>query len=87
MLAFDAMCQKDKTAALEQIKQMEAEQAPHYQLAIVYALLHDTDDAIAGVEQVPPMRMRDRFSTLSTILSSTKSATIPGMWRWRSAWG
>lgn len=47
MQAFDAVCRNDKTAALERIRQMEAEHAPRYQLAIIYALLHDKDDAIA----------------------------------------
>ncbi len=51
MLAFDAVCRNDKTAALGRIRQMETEQAPHYQLAIVYALLHDKDDAIAELSK------------------------------------
>jgi serine/threonine-protein kinase len=51
MLAFDAVCRNDKAAALERIRQMEAEKAPHYQLAIVYALLHDKDDAIAELNK------------------------------------
>ncbi len=51
MLAFDAVCRNDKAAALERIRQMEAEKAPHYQLAIVYALLHDKDDAIAELNR------------------------------------
>jgi len=47
MLAFDAVCRNNKAKALEHIRQMETEKAPYYQLAIVYALLHDKDDAIA----------------------------------------
>jgi hypothetical protein len=30
---------------------MQAQQAPHYQLAIVYALLQDADDAIAELNK------------------------------------
>jgi len=51
MLAFDAVCRNDKTAALQRIRQMETEQAPHYQLAIVYALLDDKDNAIAELNR------------------------------------
>jgi TolB-like protein/tetratricopeptide (TPR) repeat protein len=51
MLAFDAVCRNDKTAALQRTRQMEAEQAPHYQLAIVYALLHDKDEALAELNR------------------------------------
>jgi hypothetical protein len=51
MLAFDAVCRNDKTAALERIRQMEADKAPHYQLAIVDALLHDKDDAIVELNK------------------------------------
>lgn len=47
MLAFEAVCKNDKAEALREIKQMETQRAPHYQLAIVYAFLHDTDNAIA----------------------------------------
>ena len=51
MLAFDAVCRNDKTAALQRTRQMEAEQAPHYQRAIVYALLHDKDEALAELNR------------------------------------
>ncbi len=51
MLAFDAVCRKDRPRALAEIKQMQAQQTPHYQLAIVYAFLHDTDDAIAELNE------------------------------------
>jgi len=51
MLAFDAVCRNDKTAALQRIRQMEAEQAPHYQLAIVYALLHEKDEALVELNR------------------------------------
>jgi len=51
MLAFDAICHKDKARSLGEIKQMQAQQTPHYQLAIVYAFLHDTDDAIAELNR------------------------------------
>jgi TolB-like protein len=51
MLAFDAVCRNDKPGALDRIKQMEAVKAPHYQLAIVWALLHDKDDAIAELSK------------------------------------
>ena len=47
MLAFDAICHNDKPRALAEVEQMRAEQTPHYQLAIVYAFLHDTDNAVA----------------------------------------
>ena len=56
MLAFDAVCRNDKAAAAEHIKKMAAEQAPHYQLAIVYALLHDTDDAMAELNKCADAR-------------------------------
>jgi hypothetical protein len=45
------VCRNDKTAALERIRQMEADKAPHYQLAIVDALLHDKDDAIVELNK------------------------------------
>jgi adenylate cyclase len=51
VLAFDAVCHKDKNRALGEIKLMQAQQAPHYQLAIVYALLQDADDAIAELNK------------------------------------
>ena len=51
MLAFDAVCRKDRTRALGEIKVMQAQQTPHYQMAIVYAFLHDTDDAIAELNK------------------------------------
>jgi hypothetical protein len=38
-------------AALDRIRQMKADQAPHYQLAIVYALLHDKDEALAELNR------------------------------------
>jgi serine/threonine-protein kinase len=51
ILALDAVCRNDRPRAFGQLKQMEALHAPHYQLAIVYALLHDTDNAIAELEK------------------------------------
>jgi TolB-like protein len=51
MLAFDAVCRNDNMAALDRIRQMKADQAPHYQLAIVYALLHDKDEALAELNR------------------------------------
>ena len=51
MLAFDAVCHNDKARALGEIKSMQAQQTPHYQLAIVYAFLHDTDNAIAELNK------------------------------------
>jgi TolB-like protein len=51
MLAFDAVCHQDKARALGEIKQMEAQETPHYQLAIVYAFLHDADNAIAELNK------------------------------------
>ena len=47
MVAFEAVCKNDRAGALQDIKQMEADRTPHYQLAIVYAFLHDTDNALA----------------------------------------
>lgn len=47
MLAFDAVCRNDRPRALEEIHEMQAHETPHYQLAIVYAFLHDTDNSIA----------------------------------------
>ncbi|MGD1108228.1 MAG: hypothetical protein ABR865_14390, partial [Terracidiphilus sp.] len=51
VLAFAAACAGNKTETLRRIKQMSAFNAPHYQLAIAYALLHDTDDAIAELNK------------------------------------
>ena len=51
ILAFDAVCHKDKNRVLGEIKLMQAQQAPHYQLAIVYALLDDADDTIAELNK------------------------------------
>jgi hypothetical protein len=51
VLAFAAACAGDKAETLRWIKQMEALSAPHYQLAIAYALLHDTDNAIAELSK------------------------------------
>jgi tetratricopeptide (TPR) repeat protein len=86
VLAFAAACTGNKAETLRRIKQMSVLNAPHYQLTIAYAMLHDADNAITDwTSRVT--RARDRFSILNTILSSTKSAASPGMWRWRSAWG
>jgi serine/threonine-protein kinase len=49
--AFSAICAGNKSEALRRIQQMKALSAPHYQLAIAYALLHDTDNAIAELER------------------------------------
>jgi hypothetical protein len=46
-LAFAAACEGNKAEALSQIKKMSAANAPAYQLAIAYALLHDSDNTIA----------------------------------------
>ncbi len=46
MLAFAAACAGDRPEALRRIRQMTALEAPAYQLAIVYALLHDKDNAL-----------------------------------------
>jgi TolB-like protein len=51
ILALDAVCRNDRPRALGQLKQMEAQHTPHYQLAIVYALLEDADTAIAELEK------------------------------------
>jgi hypothetical protein len=51
ILAFDAVCRNDKAGALDRIKKMETEKAPHYQLAIVYAQLHDKDEAIVELSK------------------------------------
>ena len=51
VLAFDAICRKDKNRALGEIKVMQAQQTPHYQLAIVYTLLDDANDAIAELNK------------------------------------
>ncbi|HEY1805872.1 MAG TPA: hypothetical protein VGG45_15475 [Terracidiphilus sp.] len=51
MLAFDAVCKNDRAGALREIKQMNVQRTPHYQLAIVYAFLHDTDNAIGELEK------------------------------------
>ncbi len=51
IMAFDAVCRNDRPRALGQLKQMEAQHAPHYQLAIVYAILDDTENAIAELEK------------------------------------
>ena len=51
ILALDAVCRNDRPRVLSQLKQMEGQHAPHYQLAIVYALLNDRDTAIAELEK------------------------------------
>ncbi|HVN93018.1 MAG TPA: hypothetical protein VMT38_04955 [Terracidiphilus sp.] len=56
MLAFDAVCRTDKAEALRRIKDMESQKAPHYQIAIVYALLHDKDNAIAELTRCADAR-------------------------------
>jgi TolB-like protein/Tfp pilus assembly protein PilF len=50
-LAYAAACAGDKTETLRRIAQMSALHAPAYQLAIAYALLHDTGDAIAQLSK------------------------------------
>lgn len=50
-LAYAAACAGDKPEALRRIARMTALQAPAYQLAIAYALLHDTNNAIAQLNQ------------------------------------
>jgi len=51
VLAFAAACEGNKPEALRRITQMSAHNAPHYQLAIAYALLRDPDNAIAELER------------------------------------
>jgi TolB-like protein/Tfp pilus assembly protein PilF len=50
-LAFAAACRGDRAEALRRIGQMEKLQAPAYQLAIAWALLHDADRAIAELSK------------------------------------
>ena len=50
-LAYAAACTGDKPETLRRIAQMSALRAPAYQIAIAYALLHDTDKAIAQLNQ------------------------------------
>jgi serine/threonine-protein kinase len=50
-LAFAAACANNKAETQRQIKQMTALNAPAYQLAIAYALLHDKDNAIAQLSK------------------------------------
>jgi len=49
VLAYAAACAGNHTEALRRVKQMIALQAPAYQIAIAYALLHDKDSAIAAL--------------------------------------
>ncbi len=51
VLAFAAACAGDKAETLRRIKQMSMLDAPHYQLAIADALLHDTNNAIAELNK------------------------------------
>jgi TolB-like protein len=46
VLAFAAACEGNAQEAQSRIRQMIATQAPAYQVAIAYALLHDKDNAI-----------------------------------------
>lgn len=50
-LAFAAACENKKAEALRLVKQMDKMGAPAYQVAIVYALLHDADNAIAQLNK------------------------------------
>jgi TolB-like protein len=50
-LAFAAACAGDKPETLRRIARMTALHAPAYQLAIAYALLHDTNNAIAQLSK------------------------------------
>lgn len=50
-LAYAAACVGDKPETLRRIAQMSTLHAPAYQIAIAYALLHDTDNAIAQLNQ------------------------------------
>ncbi len=50
-LAYAAACMGDKPETLRRIARMTTLHAPAYQLAIAYALLHDTDNAIAQLSK------------------------------------
>jgi tetratricopeptide (TPR) repeat protein len=51
VLAYVAACSGDKAETLSRVKKMESLQAPAYQLAIAYALLHDADNAVAQLNK------------------------------------
>jgi TolB-like protein/Tfp pilus assembly protein PilF len=51
VLSFAAACEGNRQEALARIKQMIATNAPFYQVAIAYALLHDRDNAIASLNR------------------------------------
>ena len=50
-LGMAAGCENDKPEALRRIKQMIAMKAQAWQVAIVYALIHDTDNVIAQLNK------------------------------------
>ncbi len=51
VLAFAAACAGNKPETLRRIRQMSVLNAPHYQLAIAYVLLHDKDEAMAELDR------------------------------------
>ena len=51
VLAYAAACSNNKAEALGHIKQMIAMKAQAYQVAIAYALLHDSDNAIVQLNR------------------------------------
>jgi adenylate cyclase len=50
-LALAAACEGNKPEALTRLHRMEAQKDPAYQVAIVYLLLHDTNDAFAQLNK------------------------------------
>ncbi len=51
ILAYASACRNDRAETLQHIRQMEAREAPAYQLAIAWALLHDKDRTMAALQR------------------------------------